>query len=88
MRIHHRLVKIHAFVNGNGRHARLVSDIYLYNNDNPLPNWPRRKLIEQGDIRNKYIAALKDADRGNFATLEKFTADVLDTNLGGKSCSN
>ncbi len=33
IRIHHRLVKIHPFVNGNGRHARLVSDIYLFSHN-------------------------------------------------------
>src|SRR3990167_5308426 len=29
MRFHHRLVAIHPFSNGNGRHARLMTDIFL-----------------------------------------------------------
>jgi len=36
VRIHHRLVKIHPFVNGNGRHARLVADIYLFDRHHKL----------------------------------------------------
>ena len=77
IRIHHRLVKVHPFVNGNGRHARLASDIFLYNNDHKLPNWPSKELIKESDVRNKYIAALQDADKGNYRPLEEFTAELM-----------
>lgn len=76
VRIHARLVKIHPFVNGNGRHARLVSDIYLFNLDQELPVWPGKALIEASDVREKYIFALQAADKGNFALLENFTANL------------
>jgi Fic-DOC domain mobile mystery protein B len=77
VRIHHRLVKIHPFVNGNGRHARLISDIYLFNRDQKLPTWPSKALIEESNIRKQYILALQAADRGNYKLLEKFTADLM-----------
>lgn len=77
IRIHHRLVKIHPFVNGNGRHARLASDIFLYNNEYNLPNWPSKALLEESDIRKRYIAALQEADKGNYKLLEEFTAGLI-----------
>ncbi|MEK7375663.1 MAG: mobile mystery protein B, partial [Candidatus Margulisiibacteriota bacterium] len=78
IRIHHRIVKIHPFINGNGRHARLASDIFLYSNDHKLPTWPDNDLIEKSDIRVKYIEALKEADKGYYKPLEEFTADLID----------
>jgi Fic-DOC domain mobile mystery protein B len=77
VRIHHRLVKIHPFVNGNGRHARLVADIFLAANGHKLPEWPEAKLIEGTDIRKKYIKALQEADRGNYNPLERFTGALI-----------
>jgi len=80
-RIHHRLVWIHPFKNGNGRHARLVADIFLFNNNHPLPSWPGKNLIEKTDIREKYIKALKKADDGNYAALISFTKKLISNNL-------
>ncbi len=72
VRIHHRLVKIHPFINGNGRHARLVSDIFLYTHNEKLPKWPDKELIDKSDVRKKYIFALQAADKGNYKLLETF----------------
>ena len=77
IRLHHRLVLIHPFVNGNGRHARLVSDIYLFSKDHKIPTWPSKELIESTNIRKIYIDALKSADRGDYEALEKFTKKLL-----------
>lgn len=77
VRVHHRLVKIHPFVNGNGRQARMVSDIFLFSHDHKLPTWPDNGLIEATDIRKKYINALKEADRGDYVQLEKFTKELI-----------
>ena len=39
-RFHHRLVKIHPFPNGNGRHARIMTDVILEKILNAPPvNW-------------------------------------------------
>ena len=77
VRLHHRLVKIHPFENGNGRLARLVADIYLFDREHKLPTWPDKALIEESDIRKQYISALQAADKGNYKLLEKFTADLI-----------
>ncbi len=77
VRIHHRLTKIHSFSNGNGRHARLVSDIFLFNKEQKLPKWPDKKLIEETDIRKKYISALQEADQGIYRVLEDFIIKLI-----------
>lgn len=76
LRLHHRLVKIHPFVNGNGRHARLVSDIFLFSHGCDLPRWPEAKLIDETRIRQRYIDALRSADKGDYKPLEKFTRSL------------
>jgi len=82
VRIHHRLVKIHPFENGNGRHARLVADIFLFSHGHKLPQWPDKGLIDRTDVRGKYILALQAADKGNYGLLERFTRDMI---VGDKS---
>ncbi|OGC25415.1 hypothetical protein A2291_00735 [candidate division WOR-1 bacterium RIFOXYB2_FULL_42_35] len=77
VRLHHCLVKIHPFVNGNGRHSRLVADIFLFANKQQLPIWPDNELIVASGIRQQYIAALQSADKGDFKPLEKFTAELI-----------
>lgn len=77
IRVHHRLAVIHPFKNGNGRHARFVSDLILFNYGEKLPSWPDDKLIESTDVRKRYINALKDADKGNYCSLEVFTQGLI-----------
>lgn len=74
VRFHHKLVFIHPFSNGNGRFARLLSDRYLKAFDCTFPTWPR-DLDIKSTHRNSYIAALKDADIGNYETLQIFFKD-------------
>lgn len=70
VRFHHRLVSIHPFPNGNGRHARLVADIYLRGKDKGLLTWGESSLLgDGGEGRGKYIQALKKADRNDFSDL-------------------
>lgn len=77
VRIHHRLVLIHPFANGNGRHARLVADKFLFSHGEKLPSWPDAELIKKTDIRTKYIRALRSADRGDYKSLEEFTRGLI-----------
>jgi Fic-DOC domain mobile mystery protein B len=77
VRLHHRLVKIHPFVNGNGRHARLLADIFLFSFEQSVPQWPGQELIEATGIREKYIRALQAADQGNYRDLEEFTKRLI-----------
>ncbi len=78
-RFHHRLVLIHAFPNGNGRHARLMTDVLMETNGQEPFSWGL-KAIEQGraganKTRELYIAALGDADKRNMEKLLKFVRD-------------
>lgn len=67
-RIHHRLVFIHPFENGNGRFSRLISDRCLLIWGCPYPKWPN-SISCDGAIRKKYIASLREADQGNYDSL-------------------
>ncbi|MHC5096974.1 MAG: mobile mystery protein B [Planctomycetota bacterium] len=72
-RFHHRLVKIHLFPNGNGRHARLMADILLEKIFEKSPfTWGRENLAQSGDDRTRYIEALQAADKGDYKLLLKF----------------
>lgn len=69
-RLHHRLVWIHPFENGNGRWARIAANIYLKKEGHSLVRWPERNLNEaKGLFRKRYIAALRDADQGDYRAL-------------------
>jgi Fic-DOC domain mobile mystery protein B len=68
-RLHHRLAWIHPFRNGNGRHARLISDIYLYSHSLPLPIWPSHDIASKGGVRDAYLVALRAGDKNDFAPL-------------------
>ena len=72
-RFHHRLVTIHSFANGNGRHARLMADLLLVHLlKQPRFSWGSKDLIKAGDCRQCYIASLQAADQRNYAPLLKF----------------
>lgn len=73
IRFHHRLVSIHPFANGNGRHARLMTDILQ---ENVLKcsrfTWGSADLSKPGDVRHRYITALRAADQQNYGPLLAF----------------
>ena len=72
-RFHHRLVSIHPFANGNGRHARLIADLLLVHVFNlPRFSWGSENPVQAGDCRKLYIAALKAADRHDYSLLMEF----------------
>jgi Fic-DOC domain mobile mystery protein B len=72
-RFHHRLVQIHLFPNGNGRHARLMANILLEHifYKPPIP-WEKVNLTDQGDDRKRYIESLQAADKEDYAPLLDF----------------
>ncbi len=73
IRFKHRIVSIHCFPNGNGRHSRLIADIIIdkiYNQN--VFSWGARNLVQQGDSRTKYLKAIREADKGSFDELLKF----------------
>ena len=72
VRLHHRLVAIHPFPNGNGRHARLMADLLAQRLGQSRFSWGSRSLVDASDARQRYIAALQAADAGNIAPLIAF----------------
>jgi len=71
-RFHHRLVSIHPFANGNGRHARLMTDLLLAANGAAPFTWGQGDLVHAGEVRERYLAALRAADARDFAPLIAF----------------
>ena len=71
-RFHHRLTQIHPFANGNGRHARLMTDLLLRENGAEPFDWGRTDLVVPGDVRDRYIDALRAADSRDHSLLFKF----------------
>jgi Fic-DOC domain mobile mystery protein B len=71
---HHRMVKIHPFPNGNGRHARIAADILLEDiYEHPPIAWASGyDLQADNERRNDYIAALRAADGYEFGPLLVF----------------
>ena len=74
-RFHHRLVKIHPFPNGNGRHARIMTDVILETILDVLPiEWGARTLDVEGEHRQNYINALRAADGNDYQALIEFVS--------------
>jgi Fic-DOC domain mobile mystery protein B len=63
IRVHHQLVAIHPFPNGNGRHARLLADLLAQSIGVPPFTWGGADLNASGPDRAAYLAALRRADR-------------------------
>ncbi len=71
-RFHHRLVLIHAFSNGNGRHARLMTDLFLKAHSVKPFSWGATNLVQMSKVRESYIQALRAADRHDYQHLLRF----------------
>ncbi len=73
IRFHHRLVWVHPFPNGNGRHARLMADLLIMQQGLSRFSWGmHRDLYASSATRRQYIEALQCADRGNYSKLITF----------------
>lgn len=73
IRFKHRIVCIHCFSNGNGRHSRLMADLIITKLFNEKYfSWGSSNLIKANENREKYIKALKEADNSNYAPLIEF----------------
>lgn len=71
-RFHHRLVAVHCYPNGNGRHARLAADLLLISMGLERFSWGGKNLADVGETRKRYIAALQAADRHDIRPLLEF----------------
>jgi Fic-DOC domain mobile mystery protein B len=73
IRFKHRLVSIHCFPNGNGRHSRLIADIVVEKIfKQTIYTWGAGNLVKQGDPRAAYLKAIKAADAGDIQPLIDF----------------
>jgi Fic-DOC domain mobile mystery protein B len=73
LRFKHRIVSIHCFANGNGRHSRLMADIIIEKIYKlPVFTWGAANLSREGDARAAYLLAVKAADKGDFSLLLAF----------------
>jgi len=73
IRFKHRLVSIHCFPNGNGRHSRIMADIlmeHIFKKE--VFTWQESNILKADDIRKAYINALKNADNGDIKPLIDF----------------
>jgi len=64
--LHHKAVRIHPFENGNGRWARLLSNIWLKLHGEPIVSWPDRLPGGASEVRDEYLAAIQAADGGDY----------------------
>ena len=72
IRFKHKLVSIHCFANGNGRHSRLMADIITERMGKDVFSWGGNNLVKQNDTRRIYLTALKKADAGDVSLLISF----------------
>lgn len=77
VRFHHRLVLIHAFPNGNGRHSRLMANLLALQLGKKRFTWglssKLASLTTTGTLRSNYLSALRQADQGNIIPLMDFS---------------
>lgn len=74
VRFHHRLVSIHPFPNGNGRHARHAADLLLVALGEPPFTWGLHLEVSTAELRARYLETLRRADRDpeDLDDLERF----------------
>ena len=73
VRFHHRLVWIHLFANGNGRHARLMTDVLLKEGLKQKPfTWNIKSINVEDEVRDLYLKALRQADNHDYSGLLDF----------------
>lgn len=73
VRFKHRIVSIHCYANGNGRHSRLIADVIIEKIfGKPVFTWGRQNLIHSSTYRATYLSALRAADKGNIEPLVRF----------------
>jgi Fic-DOC domain mobile mystery protein B len=72
VRFHHRLVLIHPFPNGNGRHARLIAEVIAVKLGRSQFTWGSANLVKDGEVRTTYLEAIRTADNGDIQALLNF----------------
>ena len=71
-RLHYSLVKIHPFLNGNGRCGRLFTDLWLLSQNREMLEWGSSSIDDENESRREYIDALRAVDGGDYERLKGF----------------
>lgn len=73
IRLKHRIVAIHPFNNGNGRHSRLLADLIMEKIFQKKPfSWGSDNLYKENKARDIYLKALRKADNSYYEDLISF----------------
>lgn len=73
IRFKHKLVNIHCFPNGNGRHSRIMADIIIETIfDKEIYTWNDSNMVKADETRDKYISAIREGDKGDIKPLISF----------------
>ena len=72
VRFSHRLVQIHPFSNGNGRHSRLMADLLVIRLGGERFSWGSANLQAPRTVRRHYVEAVQAADTHDMAPLLAF----------------
>ena len=69
--LHHQAGFIHPFLNGNGRWARMLGNIWLKLHEQPPTAWPEQPIGNVSTLRSEYLAAINLADKGDYGALKE-----------------
>lgn len=73
VRFKHRIVSIHCFPNGNGRHSRMIADIIMESIfKKEIFTWHQSNMVKADETRKEYMKSLKEAENGNINPLIEF----------------
>ncbi len=73
IRFKHRLVNIHCFPNGNGRHSRIMADAIIESIfKKEVFSWNHSNMVKADETRKEYIRSIREGDKGNMQPLIKF----------------
>lgn len=73
IRFKHRLVNIHCFPNGNGRHSRIMADIMIESIfGEKIFSWNQSNMVKADETRKEYIRSIREGDKGDINPLIKF----------------
>lgn len=68
-----RIVNIHCYPNGNGRHSRLIADVIVSHIlSGKVFTWGRANLVKAGESRTSYLNAIRAADKEDYLPLLQF----------------
>lgn len=78
VRLHHGAVRIHPFLNGNGRWSRMVGNIWLRLHGHAIVVWPEAVIGSASEVRGAYLDAVRAADAHDFAPLVELHARYVE----------